>query len=127
MKKWKCPTWKDLIYHVNSNINLSPYIQRAPKRLRPALGAALAVAKWHPARQANRGMGECGLCILYYEIHGHTFSERCSKCPLYIKSNESCCVHRSLFQRALMQRQGKATERLYALLCEIYAEEWEKL
>ena len=121
-KKWKPPTWEDLIHHIDRYHDLRRYIGKAPKRLRPALAAALAVAKWHPDREANLGKGYCGLCALYR----HHPEQDCCCCPLRKRTNRTCFESGSLFLRAFNSQLMK-TKPLFTVLCEIYAEEWEKL
>lgn len=110
----KYPTYAD-------QLPLLTEIEICPGKYRKALAAAFSVAKRTPGKALPKH--PCGLCTLYEKF----LDSDCDSCPLCIREGESCYHDGSLFHRAYHDNDEEAERKLYAALCAIYKEEYDKL
>jgi hypothetical protein len=143
----KIVTWRELKGVVrNGRDSIEAYLKATPKKYRGAMALALSVAHWHPSERAwlwdspmvRTGGTHCALCR-----HFHDDDNYCRFCPLD-EAGYACEVSGSLWwgvrgvvnlrdpfylysQADREKAFNLAADKMYNVLVELYAKEWEKL
>lgn len=128
MKTWTWPRVRRVLRDLPERypgyadtLPLRAVITLCPVKYRRALAAAFSVVKWTPGKVLRNR--PCGLCVLYEKI----LCQNCKVCPLCIQEGFSCYEEESLYHIAYFEKSEEAARKLYAELCDIYKNEYDKL